>query len=137
MTGVQTCALPILRRLLDGLKKFFTGREYPGGWSGIDVHGPSRSLLMMEYVDVPIKVKAWIEEKEPEDDKGKPLFAVFQKPTEVNAKVNDTVDVSSPVDRSLDEDKIMVFAPGAIYHILPLWAAGGGGDCQGNLLITN
>lgn len=114
----------------EGLKKFFTGREYPGGWSGIDVHGPSRSLLMMEYKDVPLEVKEWIEGRGSEDDEGKALFAVFDKPTEASEKVENIVDFSSPADRALDESKIMVFAPGAIYHILPLWAAGGS-DCKG------
>lgn len=118
----------------DGLKLFFSGREYPGGWAGLDRHMYDRNLLMMDYSDLPLRVREWIEEQErSEDSNGKGLFAVFDKPTTEEEKIKDRVTVSkSPtdVDRDLDQKRVAIFAPGALYHILPLFVADGS-DCQG------
>jgi len=109
----------------DGLKKLFSEREYPGGWSGWDKHGYDRTILRMDYVDIPLELRKWIEEQERTGGSGKGLFGVFVKP----ASVNDTITEVAPVpaegstDRSADGDKVAIFAPGAIYHVLPLWAA--------------
>ncbi|EQB58135.1 hypothetical protein CGLO_01656 [Colletotrichum gloeosporioides Cg-14] len=120
----------------DGLKLFFSGREYPGGWAGLDRHMYDRNLLMMDYSDLPLRVREWIEEQErTEDSNGKGLFAVFDKPTTEEEKIKDRVTVSkSPtdVDRDLDQKRVAIFAPGALYHILPLFVADGS-DCQATL----
>jgi len=61
------------------LKEVFSVREYPGSWDGIDPYGYDRNLLQMEYADLPVKVREWIEEQERSDGPGKGLFAVFKK----------------------------------------------------------
>ena len=108
------------------LKKIFKGRPYPGSWNGIDPHGYDRNLLKMEYADVPVKVREWIEDQEIQDGPGKGLFAVYNKPTSDDEEVADTVAFTKPVEtalRPLDAKKVVIFAPGAVYDILPLWVA--------------
>ncbi|PKS07422.1 hypothetical protein jhhlp_006025 [Lomentospora prolificans] len=112
-----------------GLKDFFTGREYPGGWGGWDRHLHDRSLLKMEYVDMPLKVREWIEEQERTEGPGKGLFGVFQKPKDEDDTIEHTVEIGETVDRSTDSEKVAIFAPGAIYEILPLWIAEGS-NCE-------
>lgn len=118
----------------DGLKLFFSGREYPGGWAGLDRHMYDRNLLMMEYADMPLHVREWIEDQERADDSdGKGLFAVFDKPATAEEKIKDRVVVPhnpKDTDRELDQGRVAIFAPGALYPILPLFVANGS-DCQG------
>ncbi|KAK3349783.1 hypothetical protein B0T25DRAFT_249297 [Lasiosphaeria hispida] len=125
-----------LSPFLDALKKVFSAREYPGSWDGIDPHGYDRNLLQMEYSEVPIKVREWIEEQERSEGEGRGLFAVYEKPVE-GQTVSKTVKVSeSPVAaalRPLDKKKVVIFAPGALYEVLPLWVAEGS-DCAESLL---
>ncbi|KAK0707883.1 hypothetical protein B0H67DRAFT_588843 [Lasiosphaeris hirsuta] len=125
-----------LSPFLDALKKVFSAREYPGSWDGIDPHGYDRNLLQMEYAEVPIKVREWIEEQERSEGEGRGLFAVYEKPLE-GQTVSETVKVSeSPVAaalRPLDKKKVVIFAPGALYEVLPLWVAEGS-DCADSLL---
>ncbi|KAK7398242.1 hypothetical protein QQX98_012392 [Neonectria punicea] len=108
-----------------GLKKVFAGREYPGSWVGMDRHLHDRSLMLMDYATLPITVREWIEEEERTDGKGKALFAVFDKPKKEEDEVESVVEFPSTdnIDRSHDEQRVAVFAPGALYGILPLWAA--------------
>ncbi|GKT60886.1 hypothetical protein ColTof4_01005 [Colletotrichum tofieldiae] len=118
----------------DGLKAFFSGREYPGGWAGLDRHMYDRNVLMMEYADVPVRVREWIEEQERADGEGKGLFAVFDKPATDEEKVTERVAVpdAARVDRGLDAKRVAIFAPGALYPVLPLFVADGS-DCQAAL----
>jgi len=120
------------------LKAVFADRQYPGSWDGIDPHGYDRNLLQMEYADVPIKVREWIEEQERSKGEGKGLFAVYQKPAE-GTKAAATVKVPElaiPAElRALDAKKTVIFAPGAIYSSLPLWVAEGS-DCAGKWTQT-
>lgn len=131
----------------DALKTIFKGRPYPGGWDGLDPHMYDRPLLLMDYVDVPLAVREWIEEGEREvddEDLGdagdaekkkeiegrKNLFAVFERPTEPEQKVTKTVvpaktAAKAALLRPLDAKRVVIFAPGALYGILPLWAAAG------------
>ncbi|KAK1982992.1 hypothetical protein LZ30DRAFT_589375 [Colletotrichum cereale] len=127
-----------LSHYADGLKAFFAGREYPGGWAGLDRHMYDRNVLLMEYADVPPRARAWIEAQErvsaADDDAaaaGKGLFAVFDKPASADDKVTERVAVPAEgdVDRALDADRVAIFAPGALYHVLPLFVADGS-DCQ-------
>ncbi|KAK2040723.1 hypothetical protein LZ31DRAFT_473999 [Colletotrichum somersetense] len=120
----------------DGLKAFFAGREYPGGWAGLDRHMYERNVLVMEYADVPPRARAWIEaqERRADDDAGgKGLFAVFDKPASAEDKVTKRVAVppegEGEVDRALDASRVAIFAPGALYHVLPLFVADGS-DCE-------
>ncbi|GKT51418.1 uncharacterized protein ColSpa_11599 [Colletotrichum spaethianum] len=119
----------------DGLKTFFSGREYPGGWAGLDRHMYDRNVLMMEYADVPLRVREWIEEQERADGAGKGLFAVFDKPATAEEKVTKRIAVpadAAKVDRDLDAKRVAIFAPGALYPVLPLFVADGS-DCQATL----
>ncbi|KAI3399598.1 hypothetical protein diail_6237 [Diaporthe ilicicola] len=116
----------------EALKDFFGGREYPGGWDGIDAHRYERNLLKMEYADVPVKVREWIEEEERNEGPGKGLFAVYQKPAE-----GETVRKVAKLPkgdhlRPLDQKRAVIFAPGAVYETLPLWVAEGS-ECEETL----
>ncbi|KJR89532.1 uncharacterized protein SPSK_06529 [Sporothrix schenckii 1099-18] len=135
----------------DALKTFFSGRPYPGGWDGLDPHMYDRPLLQMDYADVPVIVREWIEageryekgggdgdkdrddDDEDDDEEGKALagrknlFAVFER-AEGQTKITKTVAppktaAKAAMLRPLDAKRIVVFAPGALYSILPLWVA--------------
>ncbi|OAA53615.1 hypothetical protein SPI_09322 [Niveomyces insectorum RCEF 264] len=124
----------------DALKGVFSGRPYPGGWDGLDPHMYDRPLLSMAYADVPVAVREWIEEQERAVDgeggddggdktkSGKNLFAVFERAHDGTTKVPKTVRPQATLEkarmfRPLDKKRIVVFAPGALYRILPLWVA--------------
>lgn len=107
----------------DQLLAVFGAGRYPGGWDGMDAHGYERNLLKMEYKDVPVQVREWIEGQERSEGPGKGLFAVINKPLKDGAADNrEGGDLSS-----LDEQKIVLFAPGALYETLPLWLVQGSG----------
>lgn len=132
------------------LKGAFGGRPYPGGWDGVDAHGYERTLLRMEWGDVPSLVRRWVraqeqqegDEEEEEGEageagtgRGKGLFAVFDKPGQGKGEaeaVERTVDWSASEGEVEEEAKgrVVVFAPGAIYETLPLWVAEGS-ECEG------
>ncbi|GJC97944.1 Phenylacetaldoxime dehydratase [Colletotrichum higginsianum IMI 349063] len=126
----------------DGLKAFFSGREYPGGWAGLDRHMYDRNLLVMRYADMPLRVREWIEGQERADGggggDGKGLFAVFDAPAAVEGgglKVAERVvfpEDAADVDRALDAARVAIFAPGALYPVLPLFVAEGS-DCESTL----
>lgn len=123
-----------LKPYMDALKKFFADRKYPGSWDGIDPHGYDRNLLQMKYTDVPIKVREWIEAQDRDaESKFKGLFAVYKVPPE-GAKVTETVPAGDvpllPELREPDAHKTVLFAPGALYEILPLWV-GEDSECAG------
>lgn len=118
----------------DALKDIFGGRPYPGGWQGMDNHGYERTLLKMEYKDVPLKVREWIAEQESSTGKkeGKGLYAVYDKPKKAQ-RVTGTANLEEEQDeeeREWDAQRIVIFAPGAIYENLPLWVAEGS-ECEG------
>lgn len=115
-----------------GLKKVFSGREYPGGWAGLDRHLHDRSLLLVDYDKMPLPVREWIEEQERSGGKDKALFTVFEKPKQDGAEVKSVVEfpAEDQIDRSKDGEKVAIFAPGALYPVLPLWVAAGS-ECEG------
>lgn len=113
----------------DALKHVFGGREYPGGWHGLDAHGYERTLLKMEYKDVPLKVRDWVAEQDRTS-----LYAVYDKPKKAQ-RVAGTANLDEEQDddhREWDAQRVVIFAPGAIYENLPLWVAEGS-DCEGML----
>ncbi|EMT63764.1 hypothetical protein FOC4_g10014011 [Fusarium odoratissimum] len=108
-----------------GLKAVFADKEYPGGWLGLDPHLNGRSLLLMNYDQMPLLVRRWIEQQERTDGKGKALFAVLEKPKNDEDEIEKVVQFpeADKIDRDNDKDKVAIFAPGALYGILPLWTA--------------
>ena len=123
----------------DALKEVFATREYPGSWEGIDPHGYDRDLLSMDYDDMPLKVREWIEEQDRTDGPGKGLFAVYMRPMP-GTRVLHTVKVpEAPVTeewRARDEVRVAIFAPGALYEVAPLWVAEGS-KCEGEYLVSD
>ncbi|KAK1773091.1 hypothetical protein QBC45DRAFT_398334 [Copromyces sp. CBS 386.78] len=157
---------------VEALRKVFTNRPYPGSWDGVDPHGYDRNMLMMEYKDVPVKVRRWIEEMEwsgvdedgnmkdggktgngKKSGKGKGLFAVLAKAdVERGEKIVDTetslwekkLKKKKKYDneeeeeeeekewRSKDGERVVIFAPGAVYENAPLWVAEGS-ECEETL----
>ncbi|AEO64689.1 uncharacterized protein THITE_2110984 [Thermothielavioides terrestris NRRL 8126] len=121
----------------EALKEVFSSREYPGSWDGIDPHGYDRNLLLMAYTDVPLAVREWIEAQERGDGgPGKGLFAVFRRPKEgydvlSPIRVPEEVPVSEEW-RARDDGRVVVFAPGALHEVLPLWVAEGS-ECEESL----
>ncbi|ROV90495.1 hypothetical protein VMCG_09831 [Cytospora schulzeri] len=116
----------------DALKTLFGGRPYPGGWEGMDAHGYERDLLKLNYADVPVKVREWIEDQERIDGPGKGLFGVYDKP-EKGSQATGTAELTNVDDmRLLDPQRVVIFAPGAVYETLPLWVAEGS-DCEDTL----
>lgn len=109
-----------------GLKEFFSGREYPGGWGGWDRHLHDRSIVYMEWEEVPGRVREWIEAQEKDGGDGKGLFAVFRKAGE-GEEVERTVWEEEGAQNG---ERVVIFAPGALYEILPLWVAEGS-ECEG------
>ncbi|KAL2115340.1 hypothetical protein VTJ04DRAFT_9595 [Mycothermus thermophilus] len=114
----------------DALRSVFATRQYPGAWDGIDPHGYDRLILTMHYVEMPLKVREWIEEQERSDGPGKGLFAVYPIPSLPGARAFNTIKVpkETPVPeewRARDKGRIALFAPGALYEILPLFVAEG------------
>lgn len=118
----------------DALRALFGGRPYPGGWEGMDAHGYERSLLKMEYADVPVRVRGWVAEQEKTDGPGKGLFGVYNKPGEGERVTGmaqfTTVDDARPSDPEL----VVIFAPGAVYETLPLWVAEAS-NCEGSIIL--
>ncbi|KAF5023850.1 hypothetical protein F66182_4108 [Fusarium sp. NRRL 66182] len=108
-----------------GLKDVFAEKEYPGGWLGLDPHLHDRSLLLMNYDQLPLLVREWIEQQERSNGAGKALFAVLEKPKNDGDKIEKVVAFpeADKIDRSEDKNKVAIFAPGAVYGILPLWTA--------------
>ncbi|RGP78753.1 hypothetical protein FLONG3_3117 [Fusarium longipes] len=108
-----------------GLKAVFANREYPGGWLGLDPHAGGRSVLLMNYDQIPLLVREWIEQQERTDGEGKALFAVLEKPKHDDDEIENVVEFpeADKIDRANDKKKVAVFAPGALYGILPLWTA--------------
>lgn len=118
----------------DALKAFFRGREYPGGWEGQDRHLHDRELVLMEMRDVPEKVRQWIEDQDDNDGEGKGLFAVYDRPDDENVQVEGLAakvpEGLKRHEKAILENRVVIFAPGALYRILPLWV-GKGSPCEG------
>lgn len=138
---------------VEALRKVFTNRQYPGSWDGIDPHGYDRNMLMMEYSEVPEKVRRWIEEEEWAADseeegkdvkkgKGKGLFAVLAKAdvdkgekivaTATSLRQKPATKEEEKEWRAGDKNRVVIFAPGAVYENAPLWVAEGS-DCEETL----
>ncbi len=91
---------------------------------------------MMEYHDVPDPVREWVEEQHrvPYNDKIW-LIGVFGKPKTPEGGGKPIAEGISPdqFDEIPAKDKVLIFAPGAMYEILPLFVAKNSDDpkCEG------
>lgn len=113
----------------------YTGwHSYPGSWEGADHGSQQRQYLIMDWLDVPVPVRRWVDAEEHHDRKegtqGKWwMFGQFERPI--------TLRRYGDLDRNgtsvQDADKVLLFAPAAMYEILPLWVAEGS-ECDGNVL---
>jgi len=102
---------------------YFKSHLYPGSWDGVDKKGENREVIIMNYYTVPKPVREWVEQQEREatsnshsDQPKQGWIGVYDKP-----KDNDPTH------------KVIIFAPGAIYPILPLWVSQGS-KCEGELI---
>lgn len=118
----------------NSLQREFGKLEYPGAWQGEDWHGSFRTILTMELEDVPERVRHWVDAQkrssDPASKESKGLFLVYEKkktkdPKEmINAPANSIPDSVQGKERTeAIKKRIMIFAPGALYRILPLFAA--------------
>ncbi|KAK4139886.1 uncharacterized protein C8A04DRAFT_32596 [Dichotomopilus funicola] len=128
-----------------GIEAFLRERDYVGSWDGVDHKGQDREIVVMEWADVPLGVRMWIEEQQrdqSEANDNKWLFRVFEKPKEESEIISKTVKPNEPGAPQqsgrgekevevADDDKIVVFPAGAIYENLPLWVAKGS-KCEGD-----
>lgn len=113
----------------DAIERLGRSRAYPGSWDGTNLKGQDRDIIMMEYSDIPNAVREWIEaELRSEVGSHKRFMGIFPKPQKGNTgapssavEQPDTQDVLSLPAR----DKVLLIAPGEIYHFLPLWVADG------------
>ncbi|KAF2641143.1 hypothetical protein P280DRAFT_374215, partial [Massarina eburnea CBS 473.64] len=51
---------PALKTWAPELKVFYNKQHYPGSWEGEDAHGEGRTLLKMEYEELPYAVREWL-----------------------------------------------------------------------------
>jgi len=127
---------------------FLRGRLYAGHWKGLDDHGEEndhrREYLIMEYADVPQPVRRWIEDHQRRgtDAHKNWMFAVLEKPKGGDRISTTLAPNPTPAERGEGattgaagatvraEDKILFFAAGSLYEILPLWVAEGA-ECEG------
>lgn len=113
---------------------------YPGSWEGIDAGGDLRDIVIMEYADVPVAVRDWVDAQHRDKESTKSkwwLYGVFEKPKKDFGKASGIamapatpVAVGDDAPVIPDADKVLMFAPAALYEILPLWVAKNSG-CEG------
>lgn len=115
------------------IETFLGWHPYVGSWEGADPDADEREFLIMEWTEVPRPVREWIENQHA--NKGNLnsrwwLFGIFEKPSEgekVATWPSVAVGERAPAK---DEDRVVLFAPAAMYEILPLWV-GEGSECEG------
>ncbi|KAL2195324.1 hypothetical protein P885DRAFT_40368 [Corynascus similis CBS 632.67] len=77
-----------------GIEDFLRKRDYVGSWDGVDHKDLDREIVVMDWLDVPFEVRAWIEEQQSDTSEAndkKWLFGVFRKPQSEGEKVLRTV----------------------------------------------
>ncbi len=121
------------------IEDFITRRPYPGSWDGVDHGGKQRDYMVMDWLDLPIHLRNWIETQQREDTKQQWLYGVFEKNRKDGQPVTETVKptpTATPTESSPgetasaepvrvvpDKNKFVVFPAAAIYDVMPLWLA--------------
>jgi len=146
--GDRTRPLPFGLGPWEGaIKNFLHGRAYPGHFRGDkgeedgSAHGSRKVFLTMEWTEVPRAVRRWVEDhqrKEWVDQHEHWMFAVLEHPQgdetipstlpppPASTAVGEDGAAAAPSGRVVeDKDKVLFFAAGAIYELLPLWVAEG------------
>jgi len=80
-----------------GIEDFLRKRDYVGSWDGVDHKDLDREIVVMDWLDVPFEVRAWVEEQQRDTSEAndkKWLFGVFRKPQSEGEKVLRTVQLS-------------------------------------------
>ncbi|TLS29036.1 hypothetical protein PpBr36_00887 [Pyricularia pennisetigena] len=132
---------PAVRPYGPAIRDLATGRVYPGSWDGVNVKGPQRDVLLVDWARVPRLARGWIQAQlETEDGRSRHFFRVVSKKVEKKAgggggggssgvvvvvEEEGIVDFSESLAGSKDEDKVLITAPGELYQFLPLWVAEG------------
>ena len=143
------------------VQEFLARHTYPGDWEGHGAGDDNNNnnnnhnvVVAVEYADVPEAVKTWVEEQyegwTAEQAVGASvkkwhLFGVFEKPVGEQATARfvlpgrDTAVtvVEAEEQATRDREKVLVFAPAAIYEILPLWVAKGSGCESESFLLMD
>ncbi|KAI6596019.1 hypothetical protein MCOR06_002686 [Pyricularia oryzae] len=126
---------PAARAYAPAVRDLATGRVYPGSWDGVNVKGPRRDVLLVDWARVPRLARGWIRAQlETEDGRSRHFFRVVEKQAEKmpglggggsGVVVEGVVDSSQSLEGSRDEHKVLITAPGELYQFLPLWVAEG------------
>ncbi|KAI5919027.1 hypothetical protein F4810DRAFT_714870 [Camillea tinctor] len=139
------------------LKRVFDGRRYPGSWEGYEPVGIDRKMLEMGWGDVPGRVREWVAQQEGMGGEGegegevdRPVVAVFRRTRQIMPEgvwrgESSTVGLrplgasdgevprEGEEEKEGEQEKVVIFAPGVMYPILPLWVAEGS-ECESTLL---
>lgn len=100
------------------INKLFTSRFYPGGWEGVNYKGDARDLVVIEWRDVPVAARGWVEAQlKDEAMRLKRFLAVVGKVGNGGAAIAESVEGLS------DSEKLLIIAPGELYEFLPLWVS--------------
>lgn len=136
---------PAARAYAPAVRDLATGRVYPGSWDGVNVKGPRRDVLLVDWARVPRLARGWIRAQlETEDGRSRHFFRVVEKQAEKmpglggggsGVVVEGVVDSSQSLEGSRDEHKVLITAPGELYQFLPLWVAEGS-KCEGEILFS-
>ena len=114
---------------------------YPGSWDGVDEGGDDREFIIMEYKDVPEAVREWVANAKRAERNNKSkwwMYGVFEKPLSLRSPKAEGEEPQPSEGAGAqggipDEDKVLMFAPAALYETLPLWV-GKDSPCEGELL---
>jgi hypothetical protein len=121
------------------IETFLGWHLYVGSWEGGDPDADEREFLIMEWTDVPMPVRDWIENQHANKDNLNSrwwLFGIFEKPSEGKKVVTWPSVAVGDTAPAKDEDRVILFAPAAMYEILPLWV-GQGSECEGKCRLEN
>lgn len=104
----------------DAVEVLFTSRFYPGSWQGVNYKGDDRDVVVMEWLDVPVTARSWVEEQLADSEmRLKRFMAVVPKS-----------GAGAGVEETQVNERLLIIAPGELYNFLPLWVSEKS-DCEG------
>ncbi|KAI6353317.1 hypothetical protein MCOR25_009036 [Pyricularia grisea] len=132
---------PVVKPYGPAIRDLATGRVYPGSWDGVNVKGPQRDVLLVEWVRIPRLARGWIQAQlETEDGRNRHFFRVVERKAggaggaggSSGVVGNGVTDFTEGLQGVRDEEKVLITAPGELYQFLPLWVAEGS-KCEDTL----